>query len=166
MTQEKNDVPVHESSAPSEEKELPDELGIEKIDLFFEVTEVHTHLPQHRDDCMDLIHVQDAKMQKIKPAGGKGYTAGSSCIINIVMYKKEAKIHLHSGAFCICVGNDYLERTYTNWQEQLMPIECIKFSSANQNMRRLGIFEAEMIFLHPAGSIKLKVDFFVMNDYS
>ncbi|MBW0576974.1 hypothetical protein O181_116689 [Austropuccinia psidii MF-1] len=94
-TKETNDVSVHESdSEPSEEEELPDELSIENINVFFEVTEVHTHLPQYSDECMDLIHVQDAKMQKTKPARGKGYTAGSSCITNIVINNREAKIHL------------------------------------------------------------------------
>ncbi|MBW0562678.1 hypothetical protein O181_102393 [Austropuccinia psidii MF-1] len=83
-TKETNDVPVHESdSEPSEEEALPDELSIENINFPFEVTEVHTHLPQYRDKCMHLIHLQDDKMQKTKPARGKGYTAGSSFITNI-----------------------------------------------------------------------------------
>ncbi|MBW0523911.1 hypothetical protein O181_063626 [Austropuccinia psidii MF-1] len=113
---------------------------------------------------MDLIHVQDAKMQKTKPARGKGYSAGSSCITNIVINNIEAKIHLDSGAFCTCVVNDYLEKIYTNWQDNLMPIEGIKSSSASQNMHHLGIFEAAMIFPHPTGSIRLRVEFVVMNN--
>ncbi|MBW0545768.1 hypothetical protein O181_085483 [Austropuccinia psidii MF-1] len=103
-------------------------------------------------------------MQKIKPARGKGYTAGLSCITNIVINNREAKIHHDSGAFCTCVGNDYLENIYTNWQDKLMPIEGMKFSCASQNMHPLGIFEAAMIFPHPAGSIRLKVEFVVMNN--
>ncbi|MBW0511312.1 hypothetical protein O181_051027 [Austropuccinia psidii MF-1] len=113
---------------------------------------------------MDLIHIQDAIMQKTKPARGKGYTAGSSCITNIVINNKEAKIHLDSGAFCTCVGNNYLYKIYTNWKDMLMPIEGIKFSSSSQNMLPLGIFEAEMIFPHPTRSIRLKVEFVVMNN--
>ncbi|MBW0587089.1 hypothetical protein O181_126804 [Austropuccinia psidii MF-1] len=94
-TKETNDVPVHESdSETSEEEELPYELSIENINVSFEVTEVHNHLPQYSDECMDLIHVQDAKMQKPKPARGKGYTAGSSCITNIGTNNREDKIHL------------------------------------------------------------------------
>ncbi|MBW0564156.1 hypothetical protein O181_103871 [Austropuccinia psidii MF-1] len=63
-TKETNDVHVHESdSEPSEEEELPDELSIENINVSFEFTEVHTHLPQYSDECMDLIHAQDAKIQ-------------------------------------------------------------------------------------------------------
>ncbi|MBW0550216.1 hypothetical protein O181_089931 [Austropuccinia psidii MF-1] len=45
-----------------------------------------------------------------------------------------------------------------------MPIEGIKFSSASQDMHPLGIFEAEMIFPHPAGSIRSKVEFVSMNN--
>ncbi|MBW0537661.1 hypothetical protein O181_077376 [Austropuccinia psidii MF-1] len=164
-TKETNDFPVHGSdSEPSEEEELPDELSIENINVSFEVAEVHTHLPQYMDECMDLIHVQDAKMQKTKTARGKGYTAGSSCITNIVTNNKEAKIHLDSGSFCTCVGKDYLDKVYTNWQDKSMPIEGIKLSSAGQNMNPLGMFEEAMIFPPPAGSIRLKVEFFVMKN--
>ncbi|MBW0576527.1 hypothetical protein O181_116242 [Austropuccinia psidii MF-1] len=113
---------------------------------------------------MDLIHVQDAKMQKTKPARGKGYTAGASCITNIVIDNREAKLHLDSGAFCTCVGKDYLDRIYTNWKESLIPIQGIKFSSASQDMHPLGVFEEPMIFPHPAGSIRLKVEFVFMNN--
>ncbi|MBW0570075.1 hypothetical protein O181_109790 [Austropuccinia psidii MF-1] len=113
---------------------------------------------------MDLIHVQDAKMNKTKHSSGKGYTAESSCITNIVRDNKEAKIHLDSGAFCFWVGKYYLDRTYTNWKEQLMPIEGIKFSSASQNMHTLGILKTEMIFPHPAGSFRLKVEFVIINN--
>ncbi|MBW0499510.1 hypothetical protein O181_039225 [Austropuccinia psidii MF-1] len=144
-TKETHDVSVHEShSEPSEEEEFPDELSIENVNVSFEVTDVHTHLPQYSDEWMDLIHVQDAKMQKTKPARGKGYTAGSSCITHIVINNREAKIHLYSGAFCTCVGKDYLDKIYTNWKGKLMPIEGIKFSSASQNMHPLGILEAAM----------------------
>ncbi|MBW0567658.1 hypothetical protein O181_107373 [Austropuccinia psidii MF-1] len=113
---------------------------------------------------MDLIHVKDAKMQKTKPARGKGYTAGSSCITNNVINNRESKIHLDSGAFFTFVGKEYLDKIYTNWQYRLMPIVGIKFSSSSQNMNPFGIFEAAMIFPHPIGSIRLNVEFVVMNN--
>ncbi|MBW0565688.1 hypothetical protein O181_105403 [Austropuccinia psidii MF-1] len=113
---------------------------------------------------MDLIYVQDAKMQKAKPARGKGHKTGSSFITNIVINNREAKIHLDSGAFCTCVGKYHLDKIYTNWKDKLMPIEGIKFRSASQNMHPLGIFEPEMIFHHPTGSIRLKVKFVVMDN--
>ncbi|MBW0552553.1 hypothetical protein O181_092268 [Austropuccinia psidii MF-1] len=160
-----NDVPVHESdSEPSEEEEFPDELSIENINVSFEVKEVHTHLTQYSDECMDHIHVQNAKMQKAKPARGKGYTSRSCCITNIVINNRESKIHLESGAFSTCVGKDYLENIYTNWKDKLIPIECIKFSSASQNMQPLGIFKEAMIFYNPTGNIRLQVEFYFMNN--
>ncbi|MBW0518901.1 hypothetical protein O181_058616 [Austropuccinia psidii MF-1] len=113
---------------------------------------------------MNLIHVQDAKMQQTKPSRGKGFTAGSSCITNIVINNKEAKIHLDSCDFCTCVGKDHLGILCVNWKEKLMPIEGIKFSSASQDMHPLGILEAETIFPHPELSIRVKVEFVVMNN--
>ncbi|MBW0581410.1 hypothetical protein O181_121125, partial [Austropuccinia psidii MF-1] len=164
-TKETKDISVHESdSEPSEEVESSDELNIENVNVSFEVTEVHTHLPQYSDKCMDLIHVQHAKIQKAKLSRGKGYTAGSSCITSIVIKNKEAKILLDSGAFCTCLGEDYIDKIYTNWQDKLMPIESIKISSSKQNMHPLGIFEAAIIFSHPTGSTRLKFEFVVMNN--
>ncbi|MBW0588925.1 hypothetical protein O181_128640 [Austropuccinia psidii MF-1] len=87
-----NEVQVIEEVQCTEEKEESnkdsaifedtpvEDFPIEKITAFFEVTEVHTHLPQYSEDCYNLINIQDAKMCKTKPARGKGYTAGASCI--------------------------------------------------------------------------------------
>ncbi|MBW0478939.1 hypothetical protein O181_018654 [Austropuccinia psidii MF-1] len=160
-TKEANNVSLHESySAPSEEEELTDKLSVEKINFPFEVKTLHAHLPQYSDEFMYHINVQDAKMQKAKPARDKGYTAESSCITNIVINNKEAKIPLDSGAFCTCVEKEYLDKSYTNWQDQLMPIGGMKCSSSSQNMHPLGILEAAMIIPHPSGSMRLKINFF------
>ncbi|MBW0509923.1 hypothetical protein O181_049638 [Austropuccinia psidii MF-1] len=166
-TKETNNVSLHGSdSEPSEEEEIPEGLSIENINVSFELTKVHTHSPQYSEECMDLIHVQDVKMHRTKPSRGKGYTAGASCITNIVINNREAKLHFDSGPFCTCVGKYYLDRIYTNWKESLMPIEGIKLSSSSQDMHPLGIFEAEMIFHHASGSITLKVEFVVMNIFT
>ncbi|MBW0519927.1 hypothetical protein O181_059642 [Austropuccinia psidii MF-1] len=77
-TKETNNVFLHDSDSKPSEEDILDELIIENINFSFEVTEVHTHLPQYSSECMDLIHVQDAKMQRTIPARGKGYTAGAS----------------------------------------------------------------------------------------
>ncbi|MBW0580216.1 hypothetical protein O181_119931 [Austropuccinia psidii MF-1] len=52
-----------EDSAISEHTPVED-YPIEKITSFFEVTEVHTHLPQYSEDCCNLINIQDARMCK------------------------------------------------------------------------------------------------------
>ncbi|MBW0503076.1 hypothetical protein O181_042791 [Austropuccinia psidii MF-1] len=164
-TKEKHNVSLNQSDyEPSEEEELTDKLSIKNINVSFEVTEVHTHLPQYSDECMVLINVKDSKMQRTKPLRGKGYTAGSSFITNVGINNKEAKIHLESSSFCTCVEKNYLEKFYTNWKYQLIPIEGINLSSASKNMHPLGILDTVMIFTHPAGSIRLKAEFFVTNN--
>ncbi|MBW0501039.1 hypothetical protein O181_040754 [Austropuccinia psidii MF-1] len=49
-TKETNNVSLHDSdSEPSKREEIQDELSIENINVSFEVTEVHTKLPQYSD---------------------------------------------------------------------------------------------------------------------
>ena len=132
-----NEVQVIEQIQCTEEKEESDQdsavsedtpvedYPIENISAFFEVTEVHTHLPQYSEDCCNLINIQDARMCKTKPARGKGYTAGASCITSVLMSDIEAKVNLDTGAFCTCVGKDYLQIILPEWKNHLLPIEGV-----------------------------------------
>ncbi|MBW0505983.1 hypothetical protein O181_045698 [Austropuccinia psidii MF-1] len=163
-----NEVPVIEEAQCTEEKEESDldsavsedtpgeDYPIESITTFFEVTEVHTHLPQYSEDCHNLINIQDARMCKTQPAGGKGYTSGASCITSILINDIEAKVNLDTGAFCTCIGKDYLQTILPEWKNYLLPIEGIQFSSASNNMYPLGILDTNLVFPHPAGSIRMK----------
>ncbi|MBW0573349.1 hypothetical protein O181_113064 [Austropuccinia psidii MF-1] len=137
---------------------------IENITAFFEVTVVHTHLPQYSEDCNNLINIQDARMCKTKPARGKGYTAGASCITSILMNDIEAKVNLDTGAFCNRVGKDYLQAILPEWKSHLLPIEGVQFSSARNNMYPLGILDTNIVFPHPAGSIRMKTEIVVMDN--
>ncbi|MBW0519715.1 hypothetical protein O181_059430 [Austropuccinia psidii MF-1] len=60
--------------AASEDTPVED-YPIENITAFFEVTEVHTPLPEYSEDCHKLINIQYSRMCKTKPARGKVYTA-------------------------------------------------------------------------------------------
>ncbi|MBW0570262.1 hypothetical protein O181_109977 [Austropuccinia psidii MF-1] len=91
-----------------------EDYTIENITAFFEVTEVHTHLPQYSKDCHNLINIQDSRMCKTKPARGKGYTSGGSCITSILMNGIAAKVNLDTVAFRTCVGKDYLKLYFLN----------------------------------------------------
>ncbi|MBW0509238.1 hypothetical protein O181_048953 [Austropuccinia psidii MF-1] len=104
-TEEKEESDL--DSAVSEDTPVVD-YPIENIIAFFEVTEVHTHFPQYNEDCHNLINIQDSRMCKAKPARGKGYTAGASGIISILINDIEAKVNLDTGEFGTCVGKDYL----------------------------------------------------------
>ncbi|MBW0490129.1 hypothetical protein O181_029844 [Austropuccinia psidii MF-1] len=69
-TEEKEESDI--DSVVSEDPPVED-YPIENITDFFEVTEVPTHLPQYREDCHNLINIQDSRMCKAKPARGKDY---------------------------------------------------------------------------------------------
>ncbi|MBW0587660.1 hypothetical protein O181_127375 [Austropuccinia psidii MF-1] len=111
-----------QDSAVSEDIKVED-YPIEDITAFFEVTEVHTHLPQYSEDCCNLINIQEARMCKTRPAGGKGFTAGESCITSVFISDIEAKVILDKGAFCTCVGKDYLQVILPEWKNLLLPKE-------------------------------------------
>ncbi|MBW0572234.1 hypothetical protein O181_111949, partial [Austropuccinia psidii MF-1] len=111
-----------QDSAISEDTPV-EEYPIENITAFFEVTEVHTHLPQYSEDCYNLINIQDARMCKTKPARGNFYTAGASCITSVLMNDIETKANLDTGAFCTCGGKDYLQVILREWRNHLLLIE-------------------------------------------
>ncbi|MBW0480671.1 hypothetical protein O181_020386 [Austropuccinia psidii MF-1] len=66
-----------QDSAVSKDTTVED-YSIENITAFFEVTEVHTHLPYHSENCYNLINIQDYRMCKTKTARGKRDTSGAS----------------------------------------------------------------------------------------
>ncbi|MBW0578112.1 hypothetical protein O181_117827 [Austropuccinia psidii MF-1] len=103
-------------------------------------------------------------MCKAKPARGKGYTAGASCITSILMNDIEAKVNLDTGALCNCVGKDYLQAILPGWKHHLLPIEGVQFSSARNNMYPLGILDTNLVFPHPAVSVRMKTDIVVMDN--
>ncbi|MBW0556709.1 hypothetical protein O181_096424 [Austropuccinia psidii MF-1] len=163
-----NEVQVIEEVQCTEEKEESDlesavsedtpveDYPIENIKAFFEVTEVHTHLPQYSEDCHNLINIQDYRMCRTNPARGKGYTAGESCITSILINVTEAKVNLDTGKFCTCVGKDYLQSILPGWKNNLLPIEGVQYSSSSNNMYPLGILDTNLVFPHPPGSVRMK----------
>ncbi|MBW0524458.1 hypothetical protein O181_064173 [Austropuccinia psidii MF-1] len=171
-----NEVQVIEEVQSTEEKEESDpdsavsedtpveDCPIENITAFFEVKEVHPNLPQYSEDCHNLINVQDSTMCRTKPARGKGYTAGESCITSTLMNDIEARVNLHTGAFCTCVGKDYLPAILPGWKNHLLTIEGVELSSASNNMHPLGILDTNLVFPHPAGSVGMKTEIVVMDN--
>ncbi|MBW0552443.1 hypothetical protein O181_092158 [Austropuccinia psidii MF-1] len=171
-----NEIQVIEGIQHTEEKEESDQdssvsedtpvedYPIENITALFEVTEVHTHLPQYSVCCYNLINIQDARMCNTKPARGKVYTAGASCITSILMNHIETKVSLETGAFCTCVGNNYLQVILPGWKNHLLPIEGVQFGSASNNMYPLGILDTNIVFPHPAVSIRMKTEIVVMDN--
>ncbi|MBW0548927.1 hypothetical protein O181_088642 [Austropuccinia psidii MF-1] len=128
--------------------------------------ESYSHLPQLSNGQLDLSKVQDAQLIKTKPNRGKGYTAGNSCIKEVVIEKKPTQLLLDPGAFCSCVGKSFLKTCVPNFEDQLLPIDGIKFNSASNPMKALGIFETNVIFPHINGNLRITVEFVVMENCS
>ncbi|MBW0545003.1 hypothetical protein O181_084718 [Austropuccinia psidii MF-1] len=103
---------------------------------------------------------------KTKPNRGKGYTTGTSCITEVVIHNKPTKLLLDPGAFCSCVRNSFLEACVPNFEYQLLPIDGIKFDSAINKMKVLGIFETTIIFPHTNGNSRITVEFLFMENCS
>ncbi|MBW0532236.1 hypothetical protein O181_071951 [Austropuccinia psidii MF-1] len=137
---------------------------MENVTAFLEVTEVHTHLPQYSEDCHNLINIQDDRRCKAKPARGKGYTAGASCITSILMNDIEAKVNLDTGELCTCVGKEYLQAILSEWKIHLLPLEGVQFSSCSNNMYPLGILDTNLVFPHPEGSVRMKNEILVRDN--
>ncbi|MBW0503075.1 hypothetical protein O181_042790 [Austropuccinia psidii MF-1] len=121
---------------------------VENINATFDIMESHSHLPQLRNGQLDLSKIQDAKLMKTKPNRGKGYTAGNSCITEVVINNKPTKLSLDQGDFVSCVSKCFLNTWVPNFEDQLFPINGIKFYSVSSPMKSLVIFEATVIFPH------------------
>ncbi|MBW0560712.1 hypothetical protein O181_100427, partial [Austropuccinia psidii MF-1] len=139
---------------------------IESINATLDIMESYSHLPQLSNGQLDLSKVQDAQLMKTKPNRGKGYTAGNSCITEVVIDNKPTKPLLDPGAFCSCVGKSFLKTCVPNFEDQLLPIDGIKFNSASNPMKALGIFETNVIFPHINGNLRITVEFVVMENCS
>ncbi|MBW0543035.1 hypothetical protein O181_082750 [Austropuccinia psidii MF-1] len=103
---------------------------------------------------------------KTKPNRGKGYTAGNYCITELVIGKKPTKLLLYPGAFCSCVGKSFRKSCVPSFEDQFLPIDGIKFNSASNPMKEFGIFETSVIFPHINGSLRITVEFVVMENCS
>ncbi|MBW0583490.1 hypothetical protein O181_123205 [Austropuccinia psidii MF-1] len=117
---------------------------IENINATFDIMESYSHLPQLSNGQLDLSKVQDAQLMKTKPNRGKGYTAGNSCITEMVIDNKPTKRLLDPGAFCSCVGKSFLKTCVPNFEDQLLPIDGIKFNSASNPQKELRILETSL----------------------
>ncbi|MBW0580080.1 hypothetical protein O181_119795 [Austropuccinia psidii MF-1] len=128
--------------------------------------EYYSHLPQLSNGPLDLSKVQDVQLMKTKRNRGKGYTAGNSCITEVVIENKPTKLFLDPGAFCSCVGKSFLKTCVPNFEDQLLPIDGIKFNIASNLMKSLGIFETNVILPQINGNLRITAEFVVMENCS
>ncbi|MBW0592829.1 hypothetical protein O181_132544 [Austropuccinia psidii MF-1] len=89
---ENNDNIIEENSDDKSSMFSEYSKDIENINSTFEIMEPYSYLPQLSNGQLDLSKIQDAKLMKTEPNRGKCYTAGSSCIIEVVIENKPAKL--------------------------------------------------------------------------
>ncbi|MBW0564226.1 hypothetical protein O181_103941 [Austropuccinia psidii MF-1] len=130
---------------------------INHIDLIYEALDVSSNLPQVGISDTNLTNIQDAKLYRTKPAKGMGYTAGKSSISIFMVENQEAKGNLDTGAHFTCFGKGYLKLIVTDWERKLIPIKGVRFSSASESMKTLGIIDLTLIFPHPSQFIRVKI---------
>ncbi|MBW0480784.1 hypothetical protein O181_020499 [Austropuccinia psidii MF-1] len=159
-----------DSEKDTEESEISDSdeiniihAQINSIDLIYEVMDVNSNLPQVGTSDTNLTNIH-AKLYRTKPAKGMGYTAGKSSTSIFMVGNQEEKLNLDTGAYCTCVGKSYWKTNVPEWEEKLIPIQGVKFSSASESMKTLGIIDLILIFSHPSQCIRLKVEFLVMDN--
>ncbi|MBW0499399.1 hypothetical protein O181_039114 [Austropuccinia psidii MF-1] len=102
---------------------------IENIDATFDIMESYFHLPQLSNGQPDLSRIKDSKLMKTKPNRGKGYTAGNSCITEVVSDNKPTKLLFDPGAFCSCVQKSFLKSCVPKFEYQFLPIDGINLNS-------------------------------------
>ncbi|MBW0553562.1 hypothetical protein O181_093277, partial [Austropuccinia psidii MF-1] len=81
---------------------------------------------------LDLSKIQDAQLMKTKPNRGKGYTAGNSCITEVVIDNKPTKLLLDPGVFCSCV--------VTVNKVSPVNLELEKFNSEQLNEAKISLY--------------------------
>ncbi|MBW0513710.1 hypothetical protein O181_053425 [Austropuccinia psidii MF-1] len=173
-TEDHNDKEEESDSEKDTEESETSESGeinminaqFNNIYLIYEVLDVNSNLPQVRASETSLTNIQDAKLYRTKPAKGMGYTTGKTSISIVMVENEEAKGSLDTGEYCTCVGKSYLKTIVSDWEEKLIPIQGVKFRSASESMKPLGIIDLTLIFPHPSQCIRLKVEFLVMENCS
>ncbi|MBW0502575.1 hypothetical protein O181_042290 [Austropuccinia psidii MF-1] len=61
---------------------------------------------------------------------------------------------------------DYLQAIFPGWKNHLLLIEDVQFSSSSNNMYPLRILDTNLVFPHPTGSIRMKTEIVVMENYT
>ncbi|MBW0558396.1 hypothetical protein O181_098111 [Austropuccinia psidii MF-1] len=163
---EKDDNIIEENSDDKSSILSESSKDIENTNSTFDIMESYSHLPQLSNGQLNFSKFQDAQLMKTKPNREKGYTAGNSCITEVVIYNKPTKRLLDPGAFCSCFGKYFLKNCAPNFEDQLLPIDGKKFNSASNPMKALGIFESSVIFPNINGNLGITVEFVVMENFS
>ncbi|MBW0515102.1 hypothetical protein O181_054817 [Austropuccinia psidii MF-1] len=163
---EKDDNIIEENSDDKSSIFSKSSKDIENINSTFDIMKSYSQLPQLSNGKLDLSKIQFSQLMKTKPNRGKCYTAGNSYITEVVIDNKPTNLLLDPRAFCSCVGKSFLKPCAPNFEDQLLPIDGIKFNSASNPMKEWGIFDTTVIFPHINGNLRITVEFVVIENCS
>ncbi|MBW0539237.1 hypothetical protein O181_078952 [Austropuccinia psidii MF-1] len=132
---EKEDNMIEENSDAKSSIFSESSKDIENINATFDIMELYSHFPQSSNGQLNLSKIQDAQLMKTKPNRGKGYTAGNSCIAEVVIDNKPTRLLPDPGAFCSCAGKSFLKTCAQNFEDHFLPIDGIKLNSESNPMK-------------------------------
>ncbi|MBW0543811.1 hypothetical protein O181_083526 [Austropuccinia psidii MF-1] len=81
---------------------------IENINARFDIMESYSRLPQLSNGQLDLSKIQDAQLMKTKPKRGKVYTAGNSCVTEVVIDNNPLNSYLTQEPSALALENLFL----------------------------------------------------------
>ncbi|MBW0507534.1 hypothetical protein O181_047249 [Austropuccinia psidii MF-1] len=120
------------------------------IDLIYQMLDVKLNLPQTRTSNTFPTIIIDSKLHRAKPAKVMGYTSRKSGIRIFMLRNQEARVNLDTGEYFTCAGKNYLQTLVPDWENQLIPIQGVRFSSVSESMKHIGIIDFTFILPHPS----------------
>ncbi|MBW0500274.1 hypothetical protein O181_039989 [Austropuccinia psidii MF-1] len=159
-TEDHNDKKEESETSKSYEINIVN-AQINNIDLIYEVLDVKSNLPQVGTSDTSLKTYK--MLNCIEPNQQKEWDLQLESQVFTVENHKE-KVNLDTVAYCTCVGKGYLKSIIQDWEEKLIPIQGVKFSSSSESMKPLGMIYLTLIFPHHSQCIRVKVEFVVKDN--
>ncbi|MBW0573871.1 hypothetical protein O181_113586 [Austropuccinia psidii MF-1] len=116
-------------------------------------------MPQETANKNSCKHTQDAQKFLFTPTKGMAKIYGTARKMTVCLDNGENPLIMDSGAHCSIVAKDYLDRYFTNWENQLFPTKAKNFKSASGKMNSIGTIIKEIIKTHKKGNFRINPEF-------
>ncbi|MBW0539211.1 hypothetical protein O181_078926 [Austropuccinia psidii MF-1] len=105
-----NEIEIEKEPYVEKDDNIIEENSDDKSSIFSESSKDIENINATEDIMESYFHwtqLINAQLMKTKPSRGKVYTAGNSCITEVVIDNNPTKHLLDPGAFCACVGKSF-----------------------------------------------------------
>ncbi|MBW0491564.1 hypothetical protein O181_031279 [Austropuccinia psidii MF-1] len=109
-------------------------------------------------------HTQDAQKFLVTPTKGMAYIHGTATKMTVFIDNAQHLLIIYSGEHFSIVARNYPENHFSNRENQLLPTKAKNFNSSSGKMTSIGTIIKEIIVPHRKGNIRLKPEFFVVDD--